>query len=183
MCKSPTRASTVTEKRQISPLPGKSTAGGAEILKYLPKEAALFQFSSESQLHVLLMVGQNKAATNHGCFMDVSSAFASAPLCPARDAPAATCQVQSCHQPGSTEETGSAHGGTEIRELCQEKERGGRRRAELHCRTCFSSQITWRCSQISAYIGFSLFLFLFPKQSPLLYDKKKKKNYMNAFTC
>lgn len=86
------------------------------------------------------------------------------------------------HQPGSTEDTGSAHGDTEIHQLCQEKERGGRRRAELHCRTCFSSQITWRCSQISAYIGFSLFLFLFPKHSPLLYGKERKK-YMNAFTC
>lgn len=82
----------------------------------------MFQFSSESQPHVVLMVEQNKAATNRGwqsltCTRPLSltqgvekgqlkhgtpdsqlclpSALASVPLCPARGAPAPTHQVQS----------------------------------------------------------------------------------------
>lgn len=115
----------MAEKCQISPLPGKSTGEGGEILKHLPKEeAALFQFSSESQPHVLLMVEQNKAAPNRGWHSPTCtqppchtqgmekgqlkhgtpekaalplSAFTAVPPWPARDAPAPTRQVQSCH--------------------------------------------------------------------------------------
>lgn len=61
---------------------------------------------------------------------------------------------------------------------------------ELGCRRCFSSQITQRCSPSSAYIGFSIPLFLFPKHSLLLYGEKKDRTdskdavgSLNAFTC
>lgn len=55
------------------------------------------------------------------------------------------------------------------------KESRQRLNCELHCRKCSSSRITWRCSQISASIGFSIYLFLFPKHSLLLYDEKKDR--------
>lgn len=57
--------------------------------------------------------------------------------------------------------------------LGRKEESRQRLNCKLHHRKCFSSQITWRCSQISAYIGFSIYLFLFPKHSRLLYDEKK----------
>lgn len=46
---------------------------------------------------------------------------------------------------------------------------------ELHYGKHFSSQTTWRCSQFSAYIGFSTYLFLFLKHSVLLYDEKEDR--------
>lgn len=101
-------------------------------------------------------------------------AFASAPLCPGRDAPAATSLAAQRRQ--------ALLMGALKSVSCGKRKRGEEGGEQSSTVECFSSQITWRCSQISAYIGFSLFLFLFPKQSPLLYDKKKKK-YMNAFTC
>lgn len=101
--------------------------------------------------------------------------------CAAGGAPALT--HQRCYQPGCvslaapTRQLLALLMGTVQSPSCVKRKEESRQclNCELHSRKCFSSRILWRCSQISAYIGFSIYLFLFPKHSPLLHNEKKDR--------
>lgn len=125
--------------------------------------------------------GQPKCG-KHDSQLCLPSASAGGPPYAAGGAPTLTHRLQRCYQPGCISLAAPRRqllallmGAVKSLSCVRRKESRQCLNCELHSRKCFSSWILWRCSQISAYIGFSIYLFLFLKHSLLLYDEKKDR--------